>query len=73
MSEISDLIEKISKLPLETSRKISAFIGAIVGDAACIHLEWIYDEVTLAEKGVIYFIIFTYLLFLQGLNPNNKT
>ena len=54
MSEISDLVEKISKLPLETSRKISAFIGAIVGDAACIHLEWIYDEVTLAEKGVIY-------------------
>ena len=63
MSEISDLVEKISKLPLETSRKISAFIGAIVGDAACIHLEWIYDEVTLAEKGVIYLYIYIYYLY----------
>ena len=52
MSSLQSLIEKISTLPEDVSRKISAFIGAIVGDAACIHLEWIYDEVTLAEKGV---------------------
>ena len=54
MSSLQSLIEKISTLPEDVSRKISAFIGAIVGDAACIHLEWIYDEVTLAEKGVSF-------------------
>ena len=52
MSSLQSLIDTISTLPKDVSRKISAFIGAIVGDAACIHLEWIYDEVTLAEKGV---------------------
>ena len=52
MASLQSLIDTISTLPKDVSRKISAFIGAIVGDAACIHLEWIYDEVTLAEKGV---------------------
>ena len=38
MSQLRDLISKISSLDVESSRKISAFAGAIVGDAACIHL-----------------------------------
>ena len=54
MASLQSLIDTISTLPKDVSRKISAFIGAIVGDAACIHLEWIYDEVTLAEKGVSF-------------------
>ena len=47
---LSSLIDKIVSLETEKSRKISSFVGAIVGDAACIHLEWIYDETTLTEK-----------------------
>ena len=50
MAKLSSLIDKIVSLETEKSRKISAFVGAIVGDAACIHLEWIYDETTLTEK-----------------------
>ena len=38
------MISHISSLKLETQKKIGAFIGAIVGDAACLHLEWIYDQ-----------------------------
>ena len=34
----------ISSLDIETQRKIGAFVGAIVGDAASLHLEWIYDQ-----------------------------
>ena len=34
----------ISNLDIETQRKIGAFVGAIVGDAASLHLEWIYDQ-----------------------------
>ena len=33
-----------SNLNPETQRKIGAFIGAIVADAASLHLEWIYDQ-----------------------------
>ena len=49
MSQLSSLITKVSTLNTESSRKISAFIGAIVGDAACIHLEWIYDQSKVAD------------------------
>ena len=34
----------LSNLDIETQRKIGAFVGAIVGDAASLHLEWIYDQ-----------------------------
>jgi len=34
---------------IQTSRKISAFIGAIVGDAACLQLDWIYDQSKVAN------------------------
>ena len=27
-------------------RKISALVGSIVADAASLHLEWVYDQVT---------------------------
>ena len=50
MAKLASLIDKIVSLETEKSRKISGFVGAIVGDAACIHLEWIYDETTLTEK-----------------------
>ena len=38
------IISHISSLKLETQRKIGSFVGAIVGDAASLHLEWIYDQ-----------------------------
>ena len=38
------MITKVSNLNVETSRKVSAFLGAVVGDAASLHLEWIYDQ-----------------------------
>ena len=44
MSQLSSLITKVSNLNVETSRKVSAFLGAVVGDAASLHLEWIYDQ-----------------------------
>ena len=34
----------ISSLDIKTQRKIGAYVGAIVGDAASLHLEWIYDQ-----------------------------
>ena len=44
MSQLSSMITKVSNLNVETSRKVSAFLGAVVGDAASLHLEWIYDQ-----------------------------
>ena len=44
MSQLPSLITKVSNLNVETSRKVSAFLGAVVGDAASLHLEWIYDQ-----------------------------
>jgi len=38
------VIAQVSKLNIETQRKVAAFVGAIVGDAACLHLDWIYDQ-----------------------------
>ena len=42
----------ISNLEIETQRKIGAFVGAIVGDAASLHLEWIYDQNKVMIKSV---------------------
>lgn len=44
MSQLPSLITKVSNLNVETSKKVSAFLGAVVGDAASLHLEWIYDQ-----------------------------
>ena len=37
-------LANLSSLSIETQRKVAAFVGAIVGDAACLHLDWIYDQ-----------------------------
>ena len=47
--QLTSLISKVSAMNNETSRKISSFIGAVVGDAACVHLEWVYDQAKVAE------------------------
>ena len=44
MAGLSTLIAKVAELPAETSRKVASMVGAIVGDAACLHLEWVYDQ-----------------------------
>ena len=41
---IDKLISKVNSLDDLSSRKVSALVGAMVGDAACLHLEWIYDQ-----------------------------
>ena len=41
---IEKLIAKVNSLDDLSSRKVSALVGAMVGDAACLHLEWIYDQ-----------------------------
>ena len=37
------VIAQVSKLNIETQRKVAAFVGAIVGDAACLHLGQDHD------------------------------
>ena len=49
MSELSSLIDKVSNLKDDTSKKISAFLGAVVGDAATLHLQWVYDQSKLLD------------------------
>ena len=44
MANLQSLIAQVAKLPTETSRKVASLVGAIVGDAACLHLEWVYDQ-----------------------------
>ena len=44
MSVLEKLIAQVNSLDDLSSRKVSALVGAIVGDAACLHLEWIYDQ-----------------------------
>ena len=42
--QLEKLIAKVDSLDDLSSRKVSALVGAIVADAACLHLEWIYDQ-----------------------------
>ncbi len=44
MSNVSKLVQQVAKLDAEKSRRVSAFVGAIVGDAAGLSLDWIYDQ-----------------------------
>ena len=44
MFKLENLISKVNSLDDLSHRKVSALIGALVGDAACLHLEWIYDQ-----------------------------
>ena len=44
-------IESISAMPSAvTQRKIAALVGSIVADAASLHLEWVYDQVTFTHS-----------------------
>ena len=49
MSKLANLIKQVSELDAVTSRKVGCMVGAIVGDAACLHLEWIYDQAKVAQ------------------------
>lgn len=42
--QLKTLIGQVSALKGETPRQVSALVGAVVGDAACLHLEWVYDQ-----------------------------
>ena len=43
------MISSVANLSVETQRKIASFVGAVVGDAACLHLEWVYDQNKVAK------------------------
>jgi hypothetical protein len=49
MPELNNLVSKVTKLNGHAPRKVAAFIGAVTGDAAALHLEWIYDQEKLAN------------------------
>ncbi len=38
------LVDKVKALDATAARKVASFLGAVVADAACLHLEWIYDQ-----------------------------
>jgi len=44
MSKVSALVKQVSGLAPDVSKKVAAMVGAVVGDAASIQLEWIYDQ-----------------------------
>merc|ERR1711997_51058 len=49
MSKIASLLKKIAELDQITQRKISCMVGAAVGDACCVRLEWIYSQEMMAR------------------------
>lgn len=49
MKSIAALIGKITELDPLAGRKVAAMIGAVVGDAACVSLEWIYSQEKMAH------------------------
>jgi len=44
MSKLASLVKKVAELDPVTHRKISCMVGAAVGDACCVRLEWIYSQ-----------------------------
>ena len=44
MSSLAQLVEQASGLDEVSGRKVAALIGSLVGDAASLHLEWVYDQ-----------------------------
>lgn len=44
MSQLNKLISEVNQLAPISAKKVAALAGAVVGDAACLHLEWIYDQ-----------------------------
>jgi len=49
MSKVTSLVKQVSGLTPEVSKKVAAMVGAVVGDAASIHLQWIYDQRKLSK------------------------
>jgi len=49
MSKIASLLRKVAELDPITSRKVSCMVGAAVGDACCVRLEWIYSQEMMAR------------------------
>jgi len=43
------MMNSVANLSIETQRKIASIVGAVVGDAACLHLEWVYDQNKVAK------------------------
>ena len=54
------VIAQVSKLNIETQRKIAAFVGAIVGDAACLHLGQDHDMFSRILRIYEFFLPSTY-------------
>jgi len=48
-SKLANLVKKVADLDPLTSRKVSSIVGAAVGDACCVRLEWIYSQEMLAQ------------------------
>jgi len=44
MSKLASLLKIVKDLDPITSRKVSCMVGAAVGDACCVRLEWIYSQ-----------------------------
>jgi len=44
MSKLASLLKTVRDLDPITSRKVSCMVGAAVGDACCVRLEWIYSQ-----------------------------
>jgi len=49
MSKLAFLVKKVAELDPITSRKVSCMVGAAVGDACCVRLEWIYSQEMMAR------------------------
>lgn len=48
--KLEELVQNVCELPNpESARKVSCLVGALVGDAACLQLEWIYDQKKVLE------------------------
>ena len=49
MSRLEDLVSEVLLLDSIACNKVSALVGALVADAACLNLEWIYDQEKICE------------------------
>jgi hypothetical protein len=49
MSHLSNLVSQVTKLEGQAPQKVAALVGAVTGDAAALHLEWVYDQDKLAK------------------------
>lgn len=49
MSPLAKLVGEVAQMGPEVSKKVGSIVGAIVGDAASLSLEWIYDQSKVKE------------------------